>query len=166
MLRLAMTALVMLLGSATAVAAERPSEMSAGGAMLGARQHTTASIAKARPNISALPAPRLRVGDALSLMQSTARSAASADARPPRAPSAPARAVAQAPAPDLSRHLAWLRANGDDASLAYAFNDALSLGLDYRLVTDESLGFKVAETGAVDPDYVNHSVLLRAHWQF
>jgi hypothetical protein len=166
MLRMGMTALVMLLGPATAVAAERPSDLSAGGAVLGARQHNEASIAKAGPSVDTLPAPRLRVDDTLSLTPSTIRGVGLADHSTPKAPSAPARALAQASAPDLSHHPAWLDSDSDDASLAYIFNDTLSLGLGYRLTTDETLGFKVAKAGAVDPGYTNHRVLLRAHWQF
>ena len=166
MLRVGMAALVMLLGSATATAAERPSDPSAG-AVWGARQQSVASIAKARwGGAQASPAPRLRVGDSLALAGSSGRAVGAHHDRAWRHPSAPARALAQAPAADLSSHLVWLEGDDDDAALAYAVNEAWSLGLGYRLVTDETLELKIGETGAVDSGYTNHSVLLRAHWQF
>lgn len=166
MLRVGMAALVMLMGSATAMAADRPSDPSAGGAMLSARQQSVASITKARwVGAHALPAPRLRVGDTLASTGAAARARVTHPDRRRRNPSAPARALAQAPAPDLASHLAW-RESDDDAALAYAVSDTWSLGLGYRLATDETLEIKVAETGAVDPGYTSHSVFLRAHWQF
>jgi hypothetical protein len=165
MLRISMMALLVLLGTTTALAAETPSDLAAGGGILGARQQSTAVIGKGRRSLRALPTAQLRLGRAV------AQSIVRAEARQVRGgisgPTAPATALAAAPPKAPTRQLAWLNLSGGNRpTFAYALNDALSLGLGYRFVTGETMKFEVAKTGSMSPDYASHNVLLRAHFQF
>jgi hypothetical protein len=50
--------------------------------------------------------------------------------------------------------------------LAYSVNDAFSLGLDYRYQSGETMSFKVARVGGLEPDYHSHNFLLEARLEF
>jgi len=50
--------------------------------------------------------------------------------------------------------------------LAYAVNNALSLGLDYRYQDGESMNFKVAKVGGLEPNYHSHKIMLEARLEF
>jgi hypothetical protein len=56
--------------------------------------------------------------------------------------------------------------NGNNAALHYPISSTVSFGLGYRYMTSEDVALEVTESGALAPDYNNHSVLVRAHWRF
>lgn len=53
-----------------------------------------------------------------------------------------------------------------DGGIRYAVSSTISLGLNYRRVTEEDLRFEVAETGSLEPDYDSHSFVVQARWEF
>jgi opacity protein-like surface antigen len=50
--------------------------------------------------------------------------------------------------------------------LAYSVNNALSLGLDYRYQSRETVNFKVAKVGGLEPDYHSHNFMFEARLEF
>jgi hypothetical protein len=50
--------------------------------------------------------------------------------------------------------------------LAYSVSNALSLGLDYRYQSRETMNFKVAEVGGLEPDYHSHNFMFEARLEF
>jgi len=55
---------------------------------------------------------------------------------------------------------------GGSAGLRYAVSSTVSVGLNYRRVTEEDLSFEVAETGSLESDYDSHNFVLQARWEF
>jgi hypothetical protein len=51
-------------------------------------------------------------------------------------------------------------------TLAYSVNNALSLGLDYHYDSSESMNFKVAKVGGLDPNFHSHNFMIEAHLEF
>jgi hypothetical protein len=51
-------------------------------------------------------------------------------------------------------------------SLAYPVTSALSLGVDYRFQSGESLNFKVAKVGGLEPNYHSHNFMIEARLEF
>jgi hypothetical protein len=61
----------------------------------------------------------------------------------------------------------WLNVSASSKpSLAYAVNDSLSLGLDYHYQSSESMNFKIAKVGGLDPSYHSHSLMFQARVEF
>jgi opacity protein-like surface antigen len=50
--------------------------------------------------------------------------------------------------------------------LAYSVSNALSLGLDYRYQSRETMNFKVAKVGGLEPDYHSHNFMFEARLEF
>lgn len=57
----------------------------------------------------------------------------------------------------------WASENG---GIRYSVNSRVSLGLNYRRLTEEDLKFEVAETGSLESGYDSHSLVLQARWEF
>jgi opacity protein-like surface antigen len=55
---------------------------------------------------------------------------------------------------------------GGKPSLAYPVTSALSLGLDYRYQSGESMNFKVAKVGGLEPNYHSHNFMIEARLEF
>jgi hypothetical protein len=61
----------------------------------------------------------------------------------------------------------WLNLGASSKpALAYSVNNALSLGLDYHYESSESMNFKVAEVGGLDPNFHSHNFMIEAHLEF
>jgi hypothetical protein len=57
-------------------------------------------------------------------------------------------------------------AASSEPSLAYSVSNALSLGLDYRYQSGETMNFKVAKVGGLEPDYHSHNFMFEARLEF
>lgn len=53
-----------------------------------------------------------------------------------------------------------------DRGVGYAVSTDVRFAIGYDYVTEESLDFEVAETGALSAGYAGHEVMVRALWQF
>jgi hypothetical protein len=51
-------------------------------------------------------------------------------------------------------------------SLAYPVTGGLSLGVDYHFQSGESLNFKVAKVGGLEPNYHSHNFMIEARLEF
>ncbi len=62
---------------------------------------------------------------------------------------------------------AWLNVGASSKpALAYSINDSLSLGLDYNYQSGESMNFRMAKVGGLEPNYHSHSFMIEAHLEF
>jgi opacity protein-like surface antigen len=50
--------------------------------------------------------------------------------------------------------------------LAYSVSNVLSLGLDYHYQSRETMNFKVAKVGGLEPDYHSHNFMFEARLEF
>ncbi len=61
----------------------------------------------------------------------------------------------------------WLNpGRGSQPGLAYPVNNALSLGVDYHYQSGESMNFKVAKVGGLEPNYHSHNIMIEARLEF